>query len=306
MSGQSYYEQERKCAIAYAAIDDTCFHLCTPESYAVLFTSENDYIGCMNIIGLSSSVYKDIRIFTFQVMSNHLHLVVSGREERILLYFETIRRLLRAMLKSKGIETTLSGFKPQLHRIKDLENLRNVIAYVNRNGFVVHPEFTPFSYPWGANGYFFNPEAKHRYRDNASPSQLCFRRTAGRSRMFDKSEGVLVLDNVVSPMCFCDIETAESMFRDARHYFFCISKNVESNAEIASLIGESVYYSDEDMFSILSSYIKKNYGINNPSQLPPDGKIIVARMMHNKYHASRKQIQRMLKLNDSVIGAMNL
>lgn len=306
MSAISFYEQEKKCAAAYASISGDCFHLCTPESYQILFTNDDDYIGCMNIIGLTSSLYRDIRIFTFQVMSNHLHLVASGQRDRILSFFETVRRLLRSMLKNKGTETALTGFKAQLHEIKDLDNMRNVLAYVNRNGFVVHPEFTPFSYPWGANRFFFNPDARKRYEDSSSPAKLCFRRKAGRSRLFDRSDGLSVMDEIISPMCFCDIETAESLFRDAKHYFYCISKNIESSVEIAALIGESVFYSDDDLFAILSSYTKKQYGINAPSLLPYEEKISVARMLHNKYNAGKKQIQRMLKLNDSVISAMNI
>lgn len=50
----------------------------------------------------------------------------------------------------------MKSFRMSLKSVCDLRTLRNTIVYVNRNGYVVNPAYTPFSYPWGTGRYYFN------------------------------------------------------------------------------------------------------------------------------------------------------
>jgi len=94
------------------------------------------------------------------------------------------------------------------------------------------------------------------------------------------------------------------MFRDSSHYFNALSKNVESNKQIAKEIGESVYYTDDELFSVIVKHSNENYSIPAPSLLPSAAKIELAKLMHNEYNASAKQLQRMLKLPQSVVMSL--
>ena len=46
-----------------------------------------------------------------------------------------------------------------------------------------------------------------------------------------------IIDGHICPLSFCSIQSGMDMFRDAHHYFYLISKNIEANAELSVEIG---------------------------------------------------------------------
>lgn len=237
-------------------------------------------------------------------MTNHLHFVFSGEKGRIEELFFVIMKTLKRYYSKTNRQSCILGMKPMIIQIKDLENLRNVIAYVNRNAYVVLPSETPFSYEWGANRYYFGKEAKLRYISSREKIGIRDRREMVSSRRFDSIENLYKLDGYLCPASFCAIEEGEAMFRDAHNYFLKISKNIESHSEIASIIGEQLYYSDEDLFSIVCKLSDERYNVKSPSQLPHKAKLELAKIMHYDYNAGNKQISRMLKIDSAILLSM--
>jgi hypothetical protein len=72
--------------------------------------------------------------------------------------------------------------------------------------------------------------------------------------------------------------------------------------EIAKEFGESVFYTDTDLFSVICSLGKERFGIDKPQLLPSQAKIEIAREMHFEYNANIKQISRMLKIDQTLIS----
>ena len=135
----------------------------------------------------------------------------------------------------------------------------------------------------------------------------------------------------------------EALFRDPAHYFSKISRSIEADAKIAKEIGESVFYTDDDLYSAVCRLANEKFsklgsagqgagrgawqgiagqagGVGgqtagmavghaagarcNPSQLPAQAKLELARAMRFEYNASDKQIQRMLKLDPQIISSL--
>ena len=182
--------------------------------------------------------------------------------------------------------------------------MRNSIAYVNRNGYLVHPEHTPFSYPWGANRFYFNPDAKAR-RD-CRYDDLCVKekRQLMGSHTVDFPGEAAIVDGFISPASFCDMDLGEGIFRDARHYFSLVSRSVEAYKDIAKLLGDSVFYTDDELFLIVRQICRDHYGNARPEILTLDQKMELARQLHFDYKSSNRQIQRMLRLDDRIISAL--
>ena len=292
-----------ECAKIFAGLAE-CYHLCTPEDFDLVFANTEDFKYGMSLIGLCSKVFPDIKLLTFELMSNHMHLVLAGKEDRITSLFCMIKKFLVKHFTNTDRWIHWDKFSSKLIKIESLENFRNVIAYVNRNGFVVHPEWVPFSYPWGANRFYFCPEAKIRHKNEAVPMKQISRQTIAHSRKFDYVEGLMVLDGYVSPISFCDIDTGESLFRNARQYFIRISKSVESYKDIADVIGESIYYTDDDLFMVAKQISSAQYNEPRLPLLPYDSKIKIAKTLHFNYNASNKQIQRLLSLDAVVVSSL--
>ena len=105
-------------------------------------------------------------------------------------------------------------------------------------------------------------------------------------------------------MDYCCIEFGEALFRCASHYFREISRNIETQKEIAEEIGEQVFYTDDELFGVVLAISKDKFGGLKPSLLPATAKKDLAILLHNEYHASNKQILRMLRLEPSVVDSL--
>ena len=122
-----------------------------------------------------------------------------------------------------------------------------------------------------------------------------------RSRIADKVEGLMKDSISVSPLCFCDLDTANALFKDASHYFFKIGRNVEADKQIARECGENIFYTDNELYAAVSAVSQKNYGTGVPATLSIANKIEMVKTMHWDYNANPKQIARILKLEYSYV-----
>lgn len=191
----------------------------------------------------------------------------------------------------------LKDFKLQLHPIEDLHYIRNAISYTNRNGFVVNPDTTPFTYEWGANAFYFMPRMAKSIKTVATPFKSIELRKYLHSKMADSIKSITQIDGIAMAPSFCDIETGEKLFRDARHYFYAISRNIESYSEMAGIMKECAYYTDDDMFLVARKIAKEEYGSENLRLLEAEQKTKLALDLKSKYNASEKQLFRILKVS---------
>lgn len=293
-------------------IEDSMFgskpiwHVCTPgENQCVLFRDSDDFRYGMNIVGVSAVSFKDsVDVLTFELMSNHVHFVLHGDKNDVEKFFDYFYRRLRRLFIRQERLSDLKGFTAGYHSVDTENYLRNLIAYVNRNGYVVNVNETPFSYLWGANRYIFNEASslEEKVLINSIPKKkrdeffhvkdLCF------------PDNYYLVDGYISPKCFCRTVECESLYKNAHHYFSLLSRNVESFKDIARMAGDSIIYTDEEMFSASIYFVKKNFEKQKISLLDINEKIELAKHLHFNYNASNKQLSRLLKIDDSVIRSL--
>ena len=303
METRDFYRMEAGCELRFRE-SGTCYHLCTGENNPVLFHNEREFKTAMNIVALASRLFPDIKILTFEVMSNHLHFALCGNAARIHMWFEKLVVLLKQHPDLKDSKEAIASLREKLIPVENLDNLRNVIVYINRNGYVADSAHTPFSYPWGSNRFFFNGEAMLRYESLKTLTTVRWKRNAFHSNLGDNLTELYHLDGYISPMSFCNIRLAEELFINAHHFFSKISKSVESSAAIAKEIGESVFYTDNELYSIVAQKCSKQYGCKSPAMIPAEAKVSVAKMMRFEYNSSAKQISRILRMEIDAVRRM--
>lgn len=301
----SYRDKENICLLEFERAGSV-YHLCTPENHALIFTREKDFATAMSLLAIAFAKYSCLKVYAFEIMSNHIHVLVGGEECLCLEAFALFRRFLKRYLSSEGRSGGLPCFEPKLHKVKDLENMRNVIAYINRNAYVAIPDHTPYSYLWGTGRFYFNPEIVLRHKTEQKLSTVVFRRHITHSREGETLKNLALVDGYITPICFCDFSQGERFFRDARHYFTKISRSVESSKAIADEIGESIYYTDDELYLAMLALAKSRYGAAKPSLMPAKQKIELARALHYEYNAGNKQISRMLGLDISTVDSLFL
>ena len=298
-----FSHKEGRCLLRFSELGP-CYHLWTPENFEIIFRDAEEFRIGMGIIAIAAKCFPDVRVITFELMTNHLHIMADGDESRLRQMFEQIKKLLTRMTGDAGRTINWGAFKPGVRQLNDLADARNVLIYDNRNGFLVHDNYTPFSYPWGANFCYFNPDAQKRFQESSVPSTIKDRRSISHSHISDGIQELKLLDDCFSPYSFCDIAAGEGLFRDAVHYFYMLGKNIESNKEIAKEIGESVAYTEDELYAAVCTKCRNEYGTANPAQIPADAKIAMAKVMRYEYNATLKQIQRMLRLDQGILQSI--
>lgn len=299
----SFTSDEARCESVFRQLGP-CWHLYTPENHPVILVTDVDYRTAMTLLAICVLTFPSIRVLTFQWMSNHLHMTVAGPENEIAQMFAMLRKYLGNYFASRGRPGSLNDWDFRLRKIESLRDIRNVIAYNNRNGFLVQRDSTPFNYPWGANRFYFNPDAKQRVKDCHDTIPKALIRDCYHTHKLDGFAGRPFMDGSIPPSTFCDIVSGEGLFRNARHYFSTISRNMENMKEIAQEIGESIYYTDDDLYSIVLGICRENYNVGRPGLLPAQAKIEVSRVLHYEYNANIKQISRMLKVDIPVLEGL--
>lgn len=207
------------------------WHIYTPGvETPVLFGVKEDYVFMMNLICQSAVATYGIEILAFEIMSNHLHIVVSGEESFARRFFAFLDKRLKRCAKSLTCKEIPSSFEARYKEIDSLQSLRNTIVYVNRNGFVTDRNYTPFTYPWGTGKYYFNGAGFGGVNTNLNVNEM---RRMFRGRATILPDKYHVNDGYIIPSSYCNLELGMSLFRDAHHYFFMVSKNVETYGELA-------------------------------------------------------------------------
>ena len=299
----TFHEAESACEYRFRQLGK-CWHLYTPEEFEIIFSKDDEFRAGMTLFALCALSFTQIQILTFEWMNNHLHVTLVGEKSDIHLFFKMLSTLLGRYLRKEGRTVSLSSWNYELRSITDLKDLRSVIAYNNRNGFLVNDAETPFTYPWGANRFFFNRYTWKEHERSKERLRIRSIWNEYHTRMFDNLSGLVMIDGYVSPLEYCNIRAAEGLFRDAHQYFHAVSRDLDAQRRIARELGDRVIYTDNEMYSAVAELCRTTYSVNSPSVLPKEAKIEVARKMHYEYNASGKQIARILRLAPELVSAL--
>lgn len=306
----NFIDREAKCAEAFSQIlkqSGPLWHIFTPGEFTYsINVTEEDYKFSVSNIAISA-VESGIDVITDQVMSNHIHMVAACQESCIPSFFESYRYRQTKYLKRKGLYYNLNSFdcKDPIS-IDSLQMLRREIIYGNRNGFLVNPSETPFSYRWGGGSLYFNYFAQNVTGELAKNLPYRLKRELSCRSSFIFPDNYVYKDGMILPSSYVDYKKGESVFRNAHHYFSMISKDYEVFSEEARRFGDKIVVTDEEMYSVVRLMTKRNFPDTPPTLLPPSAKVEIARRLHLEYRASSQQIRRLLKLEradvDRILG----
>ena len=295
-----FSEMERACEYEFS-YGGPYWHLFTKGTVSgIIFRDEKQFKFGMTLMAVCAADY-NVNIITFAIMNNHIHIIIEGVQTVCVSLFEKFRFRLKRYFTRLGIVTDFSQFYCTLLPINDLKSMRNEIAYVNRNGYIAHERYTPFSYPWGAGYLYFNELVQ---LEKGIPfNDLTYR----QKRMICRSHSIILPDNyrsdgqMILPASYCFFKKGQSFYRNARHYFMLVSKNVEAYGGIAKCLDDNVFLTDEELYSVIAQLSVNEYNVKQPTMLPSNAKLKMARLMNYDYHATNGQIRRILKLDQSLV-----
>ena len=76
--------------------------------------TEEDFKTAMTALDVAAVLFKKVRIITFELMSNHIHMILNGEAEDCLELFERFKARLRRILKTNGRIINWDAFKADI------------------------------------------------------------------------------------------------------------------------------------------------------------------------------------------------
>lgn len=161
--------------------------------------------------------------------------------------------------------------------------------------------YTPFTYPWGTGKYYFNGADFGGVNTNLKVNEMR-RMFRGRAAIFPDT--YQVNDGYILPSSYCNLELGMSLFRDAHHYFFMVSKNVEAYGELALELNDGEYLTDTELVFQVVKLLKSDYNVNSLRDLGKSQKYDLARRLRFEFRSSNEQIRRVLNLTSAEVNTM--
>ena len=280
------------------------WHVCTDGTkIGDIFCTDDDFRQGMMALAVCVALFGKVGLVTFELMKNHVHLILCGSEDDSVEFFQMYKGKLKRLFKGTDRAVNWDKFEAQFIRIQDLNALRNEIVYVHRNAYVVNSNYTPFSYPWGGGWAYFSPVLQ--LLPVLSVQELGARKVRELTHCREVSQllDLKFVGDVPYIPSFCLVNLGQNMFRDARSYFNSLTRNVEEFSLIASKLKDTVFLTDEEMYRVAANCAEECFSCKL-SMLTPDQKVQLARKLHREYNASNDNLRRVLKLDPSVLNEL--
>ena len=262
----------------------------TPPEKELLFLLEDDYQAATNMIAVAAMM-TGCRVLAYAIMSNHLHFILAGSKDECEAFIRELLKRLNMFLRRCRRPTFDVGFNTV--EISDLKQMRDEVAYVIRNPYAARNDVNPFSYPW-CTGYLYFNSMLPLCPQGIPASELSIR--ASRAIKWGRDcrlpSTLRVADGMILPSSFVDYKLVESLFENARHFVWWITRNVESYTATAARLGESSLLTDEEAYMIAIKCCKTEFGTDNPRLLPQNHKQQLIRSLKQEYGATNKQLSR--------------
>lgn len=279
------------------------YHVCSEGlENALIFSNRKEFIMGMNYVAICAFKCR-VKILCFCLMGNHFHFVMSGSFQECWTFANEYKRLCGMMAKRlRGIEGLMKNVEIQIKKLDSREYLENAIAYILRNPIAAGYRLMPHQYEWGSGDAYFRSE----YTPTGRRLDTFSLREATHKILMSKTElpGDYVVDGnlMISPLCYVDHKTVESLFGHPSRLLGLLSAKKEAEFELFLGIAEKYNPDMEELKAAVKELINVEFGVKSISQLSIEQKIRLCSLMRRNYRASRKQIAIVTHLNMEIIS----
>lgn len=258
------------------AVDD-CSHIYSDgTSVNSLFDTRQEKIAVMNMIAILAYSY-NVKILVQQVMTTHVHLIVSGTAwDRERFARELRRRLIlwAADRKHSANATIMVGNDA----IRSERELMNKFMYVYRNAIVAGYPGMPWEYVGGPGNIFF---AVHEMKGGCPVSKLTERekRATFRTRVKIPAEWRFNEEGLILPWCYVDVARVERLFKSPKVFiaFLSQSKKIESEIDMECSREYVRVFSERELQSECKELFLNMFGKVSASRANLEERLAVAR-----------------------------
>ncbi len=262
------------------------------------FQDCEDYKFGMNNVPVCAMI-ADVNILCFCLMSNHVHFILSGREENCVRFIREYKRQNSKYLKSRyHRHRPLAGSDIGIKKIEPGEHLKTAIAYVMRNPVAAGLGMMPSEYLWSSSSAYFS-EASSQWGMYCRLGDLSGEaiRELFRTRVQLPDDYILREDGTISPGSYVDSRAVEKLYSSPRQLLFHLSSNKDMEEEMENGILAKARYNDTELKASMENLCSEMFHGRDFTSLKIEDRYRVAKEIRRRYGAGPKQISRITALN---------
>jgi hypothetical protein len=269
----------------------------------ILFKERTDFVYGVNSIAICAKDGK-VDVLCYCLMSNHIHILLRGALSDCLRLMRKLMFRLAVYAGKRDREKAGFGVEDfEIVPVTSRNQMKKEIAYILRNPYKARVA-SPISYEWNSADVMFNPHAESVHGKSVQELTVveCRRTFATRGPLPEHYE---YFEGKILNKCFVRNDLAQKCFRDDIDYFNEIKKfDNEIEVEGERLGKEHVFFTDEELHAKMLRMCRNEYYVSSPDQLDRKSLLNLARALRVRFGAGKEQLERLLGLDDSLVGKL--
>lgn len=255
------------------------------------FRDDEDFKVGMNYVAILAAS-ANVRILAFILMSNHVHFVIEGSEEKANLFFIHFKRLYGAWYEKKyGTRSFLrrNSLDVQEVWIED-ESLLRAIAYVIDNPVAANICTHPTQYIWGSGNVLFNMARETGTK--LSEFSVRKQRAALHSKAQVNQKWEVGRDGYILPHTFMPTEFIESLFRTPKRLDYFIKTSSKAKARLEK--GAAPGFTDQVIIAAIKCLCQTQFRCSSIEELSENNLGVLLLDLRRRFNADAKQLARII------------
>ena len=276
------------------------YHLCTDGwKEGKLFNTIEQFAYCIAGMALLTIKY-GVQIYAFEIMPNHIHVVLSGTGQHCLESFYFLIRRTNKKLKTDGYPCLPGDYWFKLVPIEDKNSMRHHLVYLSRNKYE-KGDCTPCGHMWGTGYLLYNQIAPFVVGTKVKdmPVRKVERLVGSRTAL--PSEWEIHPELGVLPKCFVNIGKVKEMFPSVKDYMTLLVKDYESYVHISDSMNEVIQWSESEAKDILYQLCNQMFPTKKLYALSHEEKSKLAIQADRRYHIPLEMLSDNLSISEYVI-----
>lgn len=255
------------------------------------FKDDEDFRIAMNYVAIAA-IIAGVNVLAFILMSNHVHFVIEGSEEKANLFFIHFKRLYGAWYEKKyGTRSFLrrNSLDVQEVWIED-ESLLRAIAYVIDNPVAANICTHPTQYIWGSGNVLFNMAKETGPK--LSEFSVRKQRAALHSKAQVNQKWEVGRDGYILPHTFMPTEFIESLFRTPKRLDYFIKTSSKAKARLEK--GAAPGFTDQVIIAAIKCLCQTQFRCSSIEELSENNLGLLLLDLRRRFNADAKQLARII------------
>ena len=277
------------------------YHLCTDGKMCKrLFHSDRHFAFVVNTLAIIAVKF-DVIIYAYEIMPNHIHLILSCTGDTCVEIFDYLMRRISAMLEEDGYEGPPDNYFFKLIPVENAASMRSLYVYLARNPYE-KGICMPCSYKWGTGRLAFSDI--NELAGGKKVSEYSKRELTKLLRSKEELPGDWILSPEIGvlPQCFIRTKKFYELFPTVKNWLTMLVKDYESCLRISKEVDEEMELSDIERNDIVSTLIVKEYKKSGIGELSEPERFRLAGDLFSRYNMKTWEIATLLKISPKVVS----